>query len=196
MQDMQTIKIADTTANPAPLGLLGFGLTTILLNLANAGIIPLNSMIMAMGIFVGGMAQVIVGIMEWKKNNTFGTAAFTGYGFFWITLVGIWTLPKMGLAEATDAHSMGFFLLLWGLFTLGMFVGTLRMNRALQFVFGSLVLLFALLVIADFSGDMTVKKIAGFEGIICGLSAMYTSMAQILNDVYGTTVMPIWPVKK
>ena len=78
MQDMQTIKIADTTANPAPLGLLGFGLTTILLNLANAGIIPLNSMIMAMGIFVGGMAQVKVGIMEWKKNNNFGTAAFTG----------------------------------------------------------------------------------------------------------------------
>ncbi len=193
---MSTIKIADTTANPAPLGLLGFGLTTILLNLANAGIMPLCSMIMAMGIFVGGMAQVIVGIMEWKKNNTFGTVAFTGYGFFWITLVAIWTLPAMGLAEKTDAVSMGYFLVLWGLFTFGMFIGTLRLNKALQFVFGSLVILFALLAAADFSGNHDLKVIAGYEGIICGLSAFYTSMAQILNEVYGKTVMPIWPVKK
>ena len=113
MQSNDTIKIMDTTANPAPLGLLGFGMTTILLNLANAGIIPLTSMIMAMGIFVGGLAQVIAGIMEWKKNNTFGTTAFTGYGFFWISLVTIWEMPKLGLAEPTDAYTMGFYLLLW-----------------------------------------------------------------------------------
>lgn len=196
MQNGDVITIKDTTANPAPLGLLGFGLTTVFLNLANAGIIPLTSMIMAMGIFVGGLAQLFVGIMEWKKNNTFGTTAFTGYGAFWICLVGIWTLPKMNLAAPADEASMGWFLLMWGLFTFGMFVGTLRISKALQFVFGSLTLLFALLAIADFSGNKDIKTIGGYEGIICGLSAIYTCLAQILNEVYGKTLLPVGPVKK
>jgi len=196
MQETTVYKIADTTANPAPLGLLGFGMTTILLNLANAGIIPLSSAIMGMGLFVGGLAQLLVGVMEWKKNNTFGTAAFTSYGAFWICLVAIWTLPKMGLAEPADAISMGYFLSVWGLYSFGMFIGTLRISKALQFVFGSLVVLFALLAIADFTGNVAIKHLAGYEGIICGLSALYTSVAQILNEVYGKTVMPLGPVKK
>lgn len=196
MQSVEKLTIVDNTANPAPLGLLGFGMTTILLNLANAGIIPLTSMIMAMGIFVGGLAQVIAGIMEWKKNNTFGTTAFTGYGFFWISLVAIWTLPKMGLAEPTEPSTLAYFLMIWGIFTLGMWVGTLRLNKALQWVFGTLVILFFLLVVADFSGNHTIKMIAGFEGIICGLLAVYTCLAQIINEVYGKTLLPIGPVKK
>lgn len=196
MQNGDVITIKDTTANPAPLGLLGFGLTTVFLNLANAGIIPLTSMIMAMGIFVGGLAQLFVGIMEWKKNNTFGTAAFAGYGSFWICLVGIWVMPKMNICAPADEVSMGWFLLMWGLFTFGMFVGTFRINKALQFVFGSLTILFALLAIADFSGNKDIKVIAGFEGIVCGLSALYTSLAQILNEVYGKVLLPLGPVKK
>ncbi len=196
MQSVEKLTIVDNTSNPAPLGLLGFGMTTILLNLANAGIIPLTSMIMAMGIFVGGLAQVIAGIMEWKKNNTFGTTAFTGYGFFWISLVAIWTMPKMGLAEPTDPYTMAFFLMIWGIFTFGMWIGTLRLNKALQWVFGTLVILFFLLVVADFTGNHTIKMIAGFEGIICGLLAVYTCLAQILNEVYGKTLLPIGPVKK
>ncbi len=196
MQSNESIKIMDTTANPAPLGLLGFGMTTILLNLANAGIIPLTSMIMAMGIFVGGLAQVIAGVMEWKKNNTFGTTAFTGYGFFWISLVAIWVMPKLGLAEPTDPYTIAFYLLLWGIFTFGMWIGTLRLNKALQWVFGTLVILFFLLAIADFTGNHGIKVIAGFEGIVCGLLAVYASLAQILNEVYGKVILPIGPVKK
>jgi hypothetical protein len=196
MQNFETIRIADTTSNPAPLGLLGFGMTTILLNLANAGIISLSSMIMGMGIFVGGLAQVIAGIMEWKKNNTFGTTAFTGYGFFWICLVAIWTMPKMGLAEAATPFEMGFFLLLWGIFTFGMWIGTFRLNKALQWVFGTLVVLFLLLAIGDFTENHTIKAIAGFEGIFCGLTAVYACLAQIINEVYGKVMLPIGPVKK
>ena len=90
---------ASLIANPAPLGLFGFGMTTILLNIHNAGFYPLNVMIMAMGIFYGGIAQVIAGIMEFKKGNTFGALAFTSYGFFWLTLVFIWTAPEMGLPK-------------------------------------------------------------------------------------------------
>ena len=88
------VSLRDTTANPAPLGLLGFGMTTVLLNLHNAGLYELNSMIIGMGIFVGGIAQIIAGIQEWKKNNTFGATAFTAYGSFWIALVAIWLIPR------------------------------------------------------------------------------------------------------
>ncbi|NVN95127.1 MAG: acetate uptake transporter [Bacteroidetes bacterium] len=196
MQDTTSIRIIDTSANPAPLGLLGFGLTTVFLNLANAGIIPLSSMIMGMGIFVGGIAQIIAGIMESKKNNTFGTVAFTAYGTFWITLVAIWALPKMGIAEPADALSMGWFLTLWGVFSLGMFIGTFKISCALQFVFGTLVLLFALLAIADFTGIHQIKVMAGYEGIICGLGAIYTCLAQILNELYGRQLLRLGVVKK
>ena len=96
-------KIKDTTSNPAPLGLLGFGMTTVLLNIHNAGFYPLNTMILAMGIFYGGIAQVIAGIMEWKKGNTFGTTAFTSYGLFWLTLVALLMLPKT-MTGTTTSH--------------------------------------------------------------------------------------------
>jgi uncharacterized protein len=186
-----TMAVRDTTANPAPLGLLGFGLTTILLNLHNAGFFPLDSMIMGMGVFVGGVAQVIAGMQEWKKGNTFGATAFTAYGLFWIALVSTWVLPAMGLSRASAPAEMGWFLLLWGLFTAGMFVGTLRLNRALQVVFATLAALFFLLAIRDFSGSAVIGVLAGWMGIVCGLSAFYTAIAQVLNEIYGRTVMPI-----
>jgi succinate-acetate transporter protein len=191
-----SVLIKDTTSNPAPLGLLGFGMTTVLLNLHNAGLYELNSMIMGMGIFVGGIAQIIAGIQEWKKNNTFGATAFTAYGSFWISLVAIWLLPRTSMGEGlkTDEASMGWFLLMWGVFTAFMFVGTLRLNRALQVVFGSLVILFLLLAAGDFTGIKSLKVIAGIEGIFCGLSAMYACAAQILNEVYGKTILPLGKV--
>lgn len=191
-----SVVLKDTTANPAPLGLLGFGMTTVLLNLHNAGVYELNSMIIGMGIFVGGIAQIIAGIQEFKKNNTFGATAFTAYGSFWIALVAIWLIPRttMGAGLKPDEVSIGWFLLMWGLFTAFMFIGTLRLNRALQTVFGSLVILFLLLAIGDFTGIKTVKTIAGIEGIFCGLSAIYACAAQVLNEVYGKTVLPLGKV--
>lgn len=196
MESNGKITIGDTTANPAPLGLLGFGMTTVLLNIHNAGIYPIDSMILAMGIFYGGMAQVIAGIMEWKKNNTFGTTAFTSYGLFWLTLVALLVLPRMGLAEPSPKLAMGFYLSMWGIFTFVMFFGTLKLNRALQFVFLSLTILFVLLAIRDFAESETIGKIAGWEGIICGLSAVYAGLAQVINELYGKVVLPICPVKK
>ncbi|OPY14647.1 MAG: Inner membrane protein YaaH [Syntrophus sp. PtaB.Bin138] len=191
-----SVSLADTTANPAPLGLCAFGLTTVLLNLHNAGYYPMDSMILAMGIFYGGIAQVIVGIMEWKKKNTFGTTAFTSYGLFWLTLVGLIFLPKLGLAEKPTELAMASYLAMWGLFTGVLFIGTLRLNRALQFVFGSLTLLFFLLAYGDATGDASLKVLTGFEGVICGLSAIYTGLAQVLNEVYGKTLLPLGPMKK
>ncbi len=185
------VLVTEITANPAPLGLMGFGMTTILLNIHNAGFFPLDSMILAMGIFFGGMAQVIAGIMEFKKNNTFGTTAFTSYGFFWLSLVALNIFPVIGVGVAADSLSMAAFLFMWGVFTLFMFIATLRINKSLQVVFGSLTVLFFLLAIGNFTGSTLILTIAGYEGILCGFSAIYSAMAQVINETYGETILPI-----
>jgi succinate-acetate transporter protein len=187
-----TPPVPDTTANPAPLGLLGFGMTTILLNLHNAGFYPLNSMILAMGLCYGGAAQVVAGIMEWKKGNTFAATAFLSYGFFWFSLVTLLLLPKLGLATAADETAMGAYLALWGLFTFMMFIGTLRLHVAGQIVFGSLTLLFILLAVGELTQVSSgFKQATGYEGIFCGLSAMYAGIAQVINEVFAKTVLPL-----
>ena len=187
-------------ANPAPLGLLGFGMTTVLLNIHNAGFYPLGSMILAMGLVYGGLAQVIAGIMEFKKGNTFGTLAFTSYGLFWWSLVILTLLPNFTLlsptAIAPDNTAMAAYFFMWGMFTLLMFCGTLKTNRAVQFVFGSLTLLFFLLVAVKLTGNSELLLITGIEGIICGASAIYTGIAEVLNETYDKTVLPLCSVYK
>ena len=179
-------------ANPGPLGLLGFGMTTVLLNLHNAGLLPLSVVIVAMGIALGGLAQIIAGIRELCQGNTFGGTAFTAYGLFWWSLVIIWWNPFAAAGiEVASKVAMGYYLLLWGLFTAFMFVGTLKHNRATQVVFGSLTILFALLALGDFTGNHTITIIAGFEGIFCGLSAIYSAMGQIVNNEFGKNIIPL-----
>ncbi len=190
-KEIQIVKQTDVTSNPAPLGLMAFGMTTVLLNFHNAGFFGLGSMILAMGIFYGGLAQVIAGIMEWKKGNTFGTTAFTSYGFFWLTLVGLIVLPKMGIADAPDKLAMVVYLMMWGIFTGLLFIGTLKLSRALQVVFSTLTVLFFLLALGDYTENTTIKHIAGYEGIICGFSAIYAAIAQVLNEIYGKKVLPL-----
>ena len=181
----------EKTANPAPLGLMGFGMTTVLLNIHNAGFYPISSMILAMGLFYGGIAQIIAGILEFRKGNTFGFTAFVSYGAFWITLVGLILAPRTGWIDRTPEGYMGWFLVMWGIFTLFMFFGTLRSNRALQFVFLSLTVLFFLLAIRDFAESPVVGAIAGWEGILCGASAIYLAMAEVLSEQLGRDVLPI-----
>jgi uncharacterized protein len=187
-------------ANPAPLGLLGFGMTTVLLNLHNAGVFGLNSAILAMGLAYGGLAQIIVGIMEFKKGNTFGTVAFSSYGLFWWSLVGLLLLPGtsfFGKIAAADNNAMAAYFLLWGIFTFAMFFGTLKANRGLQFVFMSLAILFFMLTIRELIGNpVWFNTITGIEGIICGGSAIYLGLAEVINEQNGKTILPICPIKK
>ena len=185
-----SIETKAKVANPGPLGLLGFGMTTVLLNLHNANLIPLTIMIVAMGIALGGLAQIIAGIRELCQGNTFAGTAFTAYGLFWWSLVIIWVNPFEGMAAATKTD-MGYYLLMWGIFTAFMFIGTLKHNKATQVVFGSLTILFILLALGDFTGNHGITTVAGFEGIFCGLSAIYSAMGQILNAEYGKEVMPL-----
>ena len=179
-------------ANPAPLGLAAFGMTTVLLNIHNAGFFALGSMILSMGIFYGGIAQVIAGILEYKKGNTFGVTAFTSYGLFWLSLVAIITLPHLitGI-ESPDREAMTAYLFIWGLFTFLMFISSLTKPTALQFVFLSLSVLFWLLALGEITQNTTITHIAGYEGIICGLSAIYLAMAEVINESYQKNIVPI-----
>ena len=174
---------------------MGFGMTTVLLNLHNAGFFPISSMILAMGLFYGGLAQIIAGILEFRKGNTFGMTAFVSYGFFWVTLVGLILGPQTGWVARTPESYMACFFVMWGIFTLFMFLGTLRSNRALQFVFLSLTVLFALLALRDFTESRLVGAIAGWEGILCGASAIYLAMAEVLSEQLGRDVLPIGKLK-
>lgn len=197
--------MSEKLANPAPLGLLGFGMTTVLLNLHNAGLFELSSMILAMGLAYGGLAQIIAGIMEYRKGNTFGTVAFTSYGLFWWSLVMLLVFPRVTFwisdspspLQGTSEIGMASYFFMWGLFTFVMFFGTLKANRTLQFVFMSLAALFFLLTIRDAFGITgTYAQLVGVEGIICGLSAVYLGLAEVVNEAHGKTVFPIGKVAK
>jgi succinate-acetate transporter protein len=189
--DQSLIVIKDTTANPAPLGLLAFGLTTVILNLHNAGIFEMNSMILAMGIFYGGIAQIIAGIMEAKKNNTFGFVAFVSYGSFWLTLVALIVIPKFGWVPAPSPAAMISYLIMWGIFTTLLFIGTLRISRSLQFIFATLAILFFLLAASENSTSASLKSFTAYEGIVCGASAIYTGAGALLNEVFDRPVLPL-----
>jgi succinate-acetate transporter protein len=180
-----------TQANPAPLGLVAFGLTTVLLNFANAGFYGLDSMIMAMGLAYGGTAQIIASAMEYKNGNTFATLAFGSFGLFWYSFVIMLILPALKLATAPDAASLAAYLFMWGLFTFVMFFATLKISRGLQVIFFTLFILFFLLAAGELTGIKTITIIAGYEGILTGLSAVYVGLAEVLNEVYGRRVLPV-----
>jgi len=194
--DQSVIVIKDNTANPAPLGLLAFGLTTVLLNLHNAGIFEMNSMILAMGIFYGGIAQIIAGLMEAKKNNTFGFVAFVSYGSFWLTLVALIVIPKFGWVPAASASAMISYLIMWGIFTALLFFATLRISRSLQFIFATLTILFFLLALSENSTSTALKNFTAYEGIVCGASAIYTGAGVLLNEIYGKIIFPLGAIIK
>jgi len=188
-------------SNPAPLGLAAFGMTTVLLNIHNAGLFAgPDSMLMAMGIFYGGIAQVIAGILEFRRGNTFGTTAFCSYGLFWLTLVAIWLLPQTSFlaVKPSPAGFIGCYLFIWGVFTFFMFFGTLKANLALQFVFGSLTVLFWMLALGhwlDGEAATIIIRVAGWVGILCGASAIYLAMAEVLEEQFGREVLRIGKVQ-
>lgn len=187
----EMVRLVDTTTNPAAFGLCGFGMSTLLLNLHNIGLFPLDSMIMAMGIFFGGIAQVMVGSIEAKKNNMFGMVAFGSYGFFWIILIALMMIPKMGLGEAPSAQAMGWFLTIWGIFSTGLFIATFSLSKMMRVLFGSVVALFFLLAIADFSGNATIKLIASIDGIFAGAFALFIALVMVINDTFKKEIIPL-----
>ena len=191
--------LKDMTANPAPLGLLGFGITTVLLNIHNAGFFPINSMILAMGFAYGGIAQILACFLEYKKGNTFATVAFGSYGLFWWSLVILLILPELNflntgpgsVVQAAGPNSLAAYFFMWGIFTLVMFFATLKLTRGLQVIFLSLAILFFLLTAGEITGSQTLIMIAGYEGIFTGAVAMYVGLAEVINETHNREVLPV-----
>ena len=186
----------DTTANPAPLGLMGFGLTTIMLSLSNAGYFALGAAILMMGLFFGGGAQIIAGLMEYKKGNTFGMTVFCSFGFFWVVVITTILSPKLGLSGAENAQAMAWLFFIWGIFVVYLTIATLRMNRIMQITFAALGLVLFLLAGADAMGNSDLKILAGYIGLIAGAGAVYMAAAQVLAETLGRNVLPVFPFKK
>jgi succinate-acetate transporter protein len=180
---------AVATANPAPLGLCAFALTTFVLSAANAGWFTGASIVIGLAFFYGGLAQMLAGMWEFRAGNTFGATAFTSYGAFWIAVGATlqWKLIPNGTA-------FGFFLLGWTIFTALMFLGTLRSNVALIAVFGLLFLTFLLLAIGALGGSSGMTTLGGYLGIITALVAWYTALAGILASGRNAFTLPVWPI--
>lgn len=196
MQHMEEVNrnnifMMDNTANPAPLGLCAFGMTTILLSLHNAGFTGLSSPIIAMALLYGGVAQSVVGVMEWKKKNTFGMLTFGSFGIFWITFAAILMLPALSLAKAPSPVELAAFLAIWGIFALGLFICTLKMHRLLQVTLAFVVILVALLVAAQLTGNPLILTLGGISGLIAGGLALYMGMGQTINEIFGSQVLPV-----
>jgi uncharacterized protein len=183
--------LIDNTANPSPLGLCAFGMTTLMLSLHNMGVTALASPIIAMAILYGGLAQVIVGIMEWKKNNTFGLLTFGSFGFFWICFATLLMLPALGVSKAPGPSELAVFLGLWGIFAFGLFICSLKMHKTLQITLLALVVTFALLVIAQLTASSTVLILGGVVGVITGAIAFYMGFGQVINEVFGKKLVPL-----
>jgi hypothetical protein len=189
--DVTHIRNLDVTANPAAVSLTAIGAVLVLLSLSNAGVFGVGSMVLAMAFLYGGLAPIIGGLMEWKKNNTFGLTTFLSFGFFFLSFVGLLVLPKLGLATPESASGMAAYFAIWGLITFVLFIASLKTIWALKLVLGLITLLLFLLAIGAQTGNATVTTVAGYEGILTGFVTIYAGLAQVLNEVYGKTVAPV-----
>lgn len=190
MSDTQTQPLA----NPGPLGLVGFGLTTVLLSLINAHILPSGGepVVIPLALAYGGLIQLIAGLLEFRTGNTFGLVAFLSYGAFWWWFAMLLLFSGNGLLDLSAAGpTIGVALLLWGVFTFYMWIATFRLNRALWFVFLTLWITFLLLGIGDAFGAAGIGTTGGYVGVLCGASAMYTSFAEVTNATFGRVVVPV-----
>jgi succinate-acetate transporter protein len=188
---MKEKKMADKQApmgNPAVVGLAGFGLTTMILQLHNLGLCGLGPVI-ACGLIFGGAAQLMAGLQEFKVGNNFGYSAFTSYGAFWIALCIILLFNKYDIYKSSGTD-IGYFLVVWTLYTAIMWVGAMRIHGAMASTFTLLLAGFILLDLAHF-GYPAMTKVAAYVLILCALNAWYMMAHVILMGVYGRDVLPV-----
>jgi succinate-acetate transporter protein len=181
-------------ANPAPLGLIAFGLTTVILSLINAGVLPKGGepVVLPLAFAFGGLVQMFAGLMEFRTGNTFGTVAFLSYGAFWWWFALLVLLGGHGVLDLSQAGStIAATLIGWGVFTLYMWIATFRLAKALWWVFLTLWITFFLLGFGDLLGVHGLSQAGGWVGLVCGLLAMYTSFALVTNSTFGKAVLPV-----
>ena len=191
-----TVSIAD----PGPLGLAGFGITTLVLSCFNANLLNVSAeaVVLPLALFYGGLAQLLAGMWEFRKGNTFGATAFASFGAFWLSyyLLAKDILPSLtGSTASNTGDAVGLFLLAWGIFTLYMTVAALRQSRAVLAVFVALTVTFVLLAIGAFDASSTITKAGGWVGLVTAVLALYTSFAGVTAATFGRSVLPTFPPK-
>jgi uncharacterized protein len=186
-----------TTADPAPLGLAGFAMTTLLLSVANSGLVKEAGgavLVLGLALFYGGLAQLVAGIIEFRRGNTFGATAFGSYGAFWLSY---WWISTHLTAASGDVHvALGLFLLAWAVFTAYMAIAALRTSTAVLGVFVFLALTFLFLALGQFQNGAnpdSLTKIGGYLGLVTGLLAWYASAAGVINATHRKDVLPTLP---
>jgi succinate-acetate transporter protein len=183
-------------ANPAPLGLAGFALTTFVLSMVNTGLVSDKALPVVFGLALayGGIAQLLAGMWEFKTGNTFGATAFASYGAFWLSY---WALVQFFLKDipAADAgHAVGLYLWAWAIFTAYMFVASLRTTAAVALVFLLLTVTYIILGIGNSGGHTGIVKLGGWVGLATALAAWYASFAQVVNSTFGRDLAPLGPL--
>ncbi|MGZ8567207.1 MAG: acetate uptake transporter [Actinomycetota bacterium] len=178
-------------ANPIPLGLLGYGMSTVLLSLANAGVYDMGTMVLAMAVFFGGIAQTIVAVMSFRRKDTFAVTAFGGYSFLWLTLAFLLIGQQHGWSAENSSTAMGWYLLIWAIFSFGLFIGSFVAPRVLTLVLTLTWILLLVLAIANWTESSSLTKFGGWEGVLTGASAIYLAFGFVLNEMFGRTILPV-----
>lgn len=183
---MSDVKVA----NPAVLGLLGYGMSTVLLSLANSGVYPVDGMIFAMAIFFGGAAQTLVASMLFKLGDTFGVTAFGGFSFLWLSFAFI-NIGAMNKWWTVTSVGVGWYLIIWTVFTIGLLIASVVAPSVLTIILGLTVILLGSLGLGAVTGNASLGRFGGYEGVLTGALAVYLAFAFLINEMYGKTVLPI-----
>ena len=189
---------AVTIADPAPLGLAAFALTTFVLSMFNAGLVDAKGepIVLGLALAYGGVAQLLAGMWEFRKGNTFGATAFSSYGAFWISFWAYVAFFAKGIPEANRGTAAGLYLIAWGIFTTYMWVASLRTTAAVNLVFLLLAITFFVLGIGDAVGNDTISKLGGWLGLATAVAAWYASFAGVTNFTFGREVLPVRPLQR
>jgi len=187
-----------TIANPGPLGLAAFALTTFVLSMFNAGLVSSagEPIVFGLAFAYGGLAQVLAGMWEFRTGNTFGATAFTSYGAFWLSFWAFVEFFEKDVPKADAGHAVGLYLIAWGIFTAYMTIASLRTTGAVAIVFVLLTITFLVLGIGNAGGNTSIVKLGGWLGLATALAAWYASFAEVTNATFGRTMMPTWPLQR
>jgi uncharacterized protein len=190
--------VAGSIADPAPLGLAGFALTTFVLSMFNAGLVNKagEPVVFGLALAYGGGAQFLAGMWEFRKGNTFGATAFSSYGAFWISFWAYVTFFATKIPEGNRGSAVGLYLIAWGIFTFYMWIASFRTNTAVMVVFLLLWITFILLGIGDAADNDSIGKLGGWVGLATAAAAFYASFAGVTNFTFGRTVVPVRPLQR